>query len=402
MRHATDGLTHSRFELPNIFDLVILIFGRVCRFRVRLGVRRATVVGPIALTAILASVVVFLGVGSPSSVSRSARHLTRKVEATVLSLRGLELATFGCSSDWQCFGIAYRGSHDWLVTFSYQSRVTYQRTAGVTGVIVQPTGISCSSPGVCILVGTSVRDGDALILESSNGGRRWRPVPSPPMRDALVSLACFARESCMAAGVHGVLYSDDGWRHWSFKRLPRNVFTVGSLDCMTRMLCVGTTAPGVYGGFAILTRDGGSAWSEIGVHGGSHTQVWPLSCFSDSDCIALTQSQYAGEARPIERVLAYRISIGSSTTVSQFGKELTAGTIDAANCWRSNACVLAGSRVGSSGLWAYTLNSGRDWNFVGIPRHDSLNYDVWCSSDGRCVTNGSNGGRDSELLFAHL
>jgi hypothetical protein len=184
----------------------------------------------------------------------------------------------------------------------------------------QLSGVSCTSPRVCVAVGSHPMRltasgqsfvADAPLVERWNG-RTWsvQRAPGPVDRrnpalvarnSALVAVSCTSARACMAVGddgKQGPLAELWNGRRWAIQRTPNADHRGGGLtgvSCGSARACIAVGTfdhPGRHGEIAsaVVDRWSGNGWSSQTIqrpNGAADTSLSGVSCVSSTDCDAV-------------------------------------------------------------------------------------------------------------------
>jgi hypothetical protein len=192
--------------------------------------------------------------------------------------------------------------------------------ARASGWAVQPTpgprggallSMSCTSPAVCIAVGSSSAGRPAKVLAERWDGRRWSIQRTPNPRGAVSSrlsgVSCTSARACSAVGTAVFVQSEaplvERWNgsKWSIQLTPSPGLTAGlaGVSCPSRRFCVavGFVFVGPSGdASALAERWNGRRWSiqqspnpkpNPGLGGPTQNSFAGVSCTSSRFCIAV-------------------------------------------------------------------------------------------------------------------
>ena len=177
----------------------------------------------------------------------------------------------------------------------------------------QIDAVSCSSPGVCNVVGHVERNSDVsgpasdalVFLHTDDGGATWSSTVLPETTDELplqvvmasgssVSMSCPTANNCIvlgtllnivATGVVDAWQTVDGGKTWTEHRIPNVSNPVSDLSCPTANDCwagPATTSTPTFGNSLLHSSDGGTTWSQVPLGPGVGGD-W-LSCTSATVC----------------------------------------------------------------------------------------------------------------------
>jgi hypothetical protein len=176
----------------------------------------------------------------------------------------------------------------------------------------QVDAVSCSSPGVCNVVGHVERNSDVsgpasdalVFLHTDDGGSTWSSTVLPETADELslqvvmqsgssVSMACPTKHDCVvlgtllniaASGVVDAWQTVDGGKSWTEHRIPGLSNLTSDLSCPTVSDCwagpMGVTPTS--GPSLLHSSDGGTTWTLVPLGPGIGGE-W-ISCTSGSVC----------------------------------------------------------------------------------------------------------------------
>jgi hypothetical protein len=154
----------------------------------------------------------------------------------------------------------------------------------------QLAAVSCSSPGACTAVGSSVNSaGSTVALAERWNGRTWAMLPLANPRGALAgglsAVSCPSRNACTAVG--GTLIERWNGRSWAIQRNASPASDLDGVSCWNPRGCVAVGESGAGTPFAERWR--GHRWSRQSVPdvGGEEDGFSGVSCTSASACMAV-------------------------------------------------------------------------------------------------------------------
>lgn len=217
----------------------------------------------------------------------------------------------------------------------------------------QVDAVSCSSPGVCNVVGHVERNSDVsgpasdalVFLHTDNSGATWSSTVLPETTDELplqvvmasgssVSMSCPSANDCVVLGT------------------LLNIVATGVVD-------------------AWRTVDGGKSWTEHRIQNGSNP-VADLSCPTVSDCWAGPTT-----ATPTSESSLLHSSDGGTTWAEVPLSPGIGG--DWLSCTSGTVCYLAGSGINE------TTDGGATWQQMTLPQGTGSVLQISCTTEGSCV-----------------
>ncbi len=168
------------------------------------------------------------------------------------------------------------------------------------------TGVSCVSPSVCMVTGEVDDVSGGSVIGTTDGGRTWQQLASPPGVDALAAVSCATAVICEVAGSGngdaGAVYgTTDGGQSWTTQPAVIGGGFFLAIACPSIEVCEATGNEGMIFG----TVNGGASWTQQKVPA-SADLVNGISCPSTTTCEAVGYG-----------VGAMRTSDGGTNWVSQ-------------------------------------------------------------------------------------
>ncbi len=220
------------------------------------------------------------------------------------------------------------------------------------------TGVACSSPTACTLVGWSwpdIGDGKTTPLINRWNGTKWSQqratFPKSSTEGSFGSVACPTATSCYATGSFGwpwvsVIEHWNGTK-WTSQALPAgtNGADLGGITCLSNTYC---TAVGSRNGHAVILHWNGSKWAAQpaqAVPGSRPSGLSSVGCLAAANCFAAGSSSNSsgGDTRRL-------VEHWNGKTWSIVFTPLPAGTssdalFNAVACRRGGTCILAGGQL---------------------------------------------------------
>lgn len=242
--------------------------------------------------------------------------LTRQV--TVPGLAHGELTSVSCASAEICdaVGTIYVGGNDSFNGVDYTTsdggaewtaRSLPPDPAGTGTYIGVMSGVSCSSPMVCVAVGqwSSVAghgepDFGGVALSSTDGGVKWSVDTVPSHLADLRSLHCAASIGCVAVGEVAIIgphsestgngtaikASTEAGGAWRQETVPAGSYSLSGLSCvLTQCTAVGATSKD--GDEIIVSTNGGTTWSSQAAPAATNDGLSAVRCASKLVCEAV-------------------------------------------------------------------------------------------------------------------
>jgi photosystem II stability/assembly factor-like uncharacterized protein len=262
--------------------------------------------------------------------------------------------------------------------------------------------LACSDAETCALLGED-SSGNAVFLETSDGGQSWAATAGPSglaFPKGLVELSCVSEASCVAVtwrrpehaagpGEAEIAYStNDSGSTWAATNLPHH-FVPFALKCAGSSMCVAVgslDSPNGSPGMALYSADGGSTWNTASLPP-TAGQLTLLSCANASDCLASFFNQF----RMTNSVLVSTDG-GQSWTPAPSPQQFITGLScpSALQCWASGwgsshgsgQPVAVFSRRGGS--ISYTSNGCRTWQQSQLPEGTGPVLDISCPTASNC------------------
>jgi photosystem II stability/assembly factor-like uncharacterized protein len=196
------------------------------------------------------------------------------------------------------------------------------------------TGVSCPIPSVCVSTGQSDPVNGGAVIGTTDGGRTWGPLATPPGVGGLAGVACPTKLHCEVVGN-------------------------GNGD-----------AGAIYG-----TRNGGRTWhAQPAVLGGGLFQA--IACPSETVCEA------TGNAGTIVG------TINGGMTWTRQATPAQANLVEGVSCPTTTTCEAVG--FGGTGMALRTVNGGSTWSAQTLPPSVQDLSGVACPTVRVCVSVGQN------------
>ncbi len=264
---------------------------------------------------------------------------------------------------------------------------------------------SCASAGTCAVLGLDLA-GNAVFLETTDGGQTWSTQPGPPELNAkteVITIDCLSATTCLAvvtgykgSGYAVALTTSDGGASWSDAALPASFVPMFGAQCLSGGRCVMTgfdsvtpdgSAIPVDSGAAIYSTDGGATWSPATVPTGTGI-LGGLSCADATDCLTFSDGTTAQST-------VLRSTDGGATWTDVAGTGLSDAQVGDISCPASTECWASGrlgvpgqgSTVpgsGLRGLLAVSADQGQTWQPAQLPAGVWVVDSVSCPSTNTC------------------
>jgi hypothetical protein len=253
--------------------------------------------------------------------------------------------------------------------------------------------LTCVSPSVCYITGST--DGGKLpdVARSLNGGATWtlgEPLPSLPGNPSLnwnAPLSCPAAQTCYSAFGPGLLETTDGFAHFRFQPvtrpagLPGQLSSADEVSCPTTRHCVADVTLSNNSQAFIYSDDGGASWTAASApdFGVNDNAVGQLRCDARGACIAAVTG--ANEQKPTVSALA-STNGGKSWTMSASYADPDLQTWTA-SCGDARNCMISGGDGTTHLAWMHVTGSGR---IVIRVRPIPASWDTPYTLTGSCAT----------------
>ncbi len=258
------------------------------------------------------------------------------------------------------------------------------------------TAVSCTSPNVCMAVGSLDATSADLLAESRSpsGWTTWS-VPEPVEGSTLLGVDCASAKSCEAVGstpLSGVRPLAERWNGtgWQIQTTPKpagfSASQLNGISCTSPGSCIAVgdaTKGGRTVSFAERLRSG--VWSLLStpaVRRASATVLNGVACPSASECLAVGYADRGTDKALAERwdgskwLIQKVPSLPGSSAVSQ---------LNDVSCTSAKACLAVG--FGLSDRW-----NGSKWTLEKLARPSGHSADlvgVSCVRAGVCYAAGS-------------
>jgi photosystem II stability/assembly factor-like uncharacterized protein len=286
--------------------------------------------------------------------------------------------------------------------------------------VVSP--VACSDAETCALLGDDSA-GNAVFLETTDGGQSWAATAGPPgltSQEQLVELSCVSRASCVAVawwrpehaggpGEAAIAYStNDSGSTWATTNLPQD-FVPLALKCAGSSMCVAVgslDSPNGSPGMALYSADGGSTWNTASLPPAAG-QLTGLSCANASDCLASFFAPASNSKIGMTSSLLVTADGGQSWTPApsppqQFITGLSCPS--ALQCWASGLGRSHGSGqpVRIEGAISFTSNGGSTWQQSQLPEGTGPVLDISCPAASNCYAIARENARSEPVRLALL
>jgi RHS repeat-associated protein len=206
--------------------------------------------------------------------------------------------------------------------------------------------ISCPAAQVCVAVGETTA-GDAVVLETTNGGGSWSE-PTVPSTYPLLGVSCSSASDCVAVGGPGgsdvngtILYQSSLGGPFVAESVPTGVGEITSVSCpsgSTTCLAIAFDTGDDYFDDVITGTGGGSSWSAPAtITNSSETwQDWTsIDCLAGGDCV-LGGYGYSSGTTDYSGLIAWTSNDFSAYSSGLYG---TAETTSEVSCASASSCV---------------------------------------------------------------
>jgi hypothetical protein len=273
------------------------------------------------------------------------------------------------------------------------------------------SGVACSSASRCTAVGQAAptTNGQGAIVTTADGGAAWTVVPTPPGLLDLTAVTCQRNGRCVAVGNTATgslaLVSADGGTAWSQAgALPAPVTGATGVSCADALRCWVTghnvaNLDTVLGTLAV-TVDGGTTWTLVSIPPG-------IGNLSGVACLAGPTT--GSGAFPTTTTVAPATTTTTAPPEAANGAGSTAATTMAPTTTTppptttapvigapgvrctvvgTTATSLDAARTGH-GVIITTANGGATWTNQPVTARSASLADVSCVAVGTCVAVGS-------------
>ena len=266
--------------------------------------------------------------------------------------RATSLNALACPTSSTCFAAGYLGIS------SISSVILVTKDAGAVWETKKPdkatstlTGVYCASAVDCIVVGsygtTSDPDGGGAFV-TTDGGSKWTADHGLP---ALFGVSCMNASKCVSVGytinttahttTPAILDSSDGGLKWKSKVVPAGTMTLIRVGCSTSTTCVALGTGTVSNEFvADASSNGSLAWNAETVPPPVEN-ITGLSCWSSTDCVAVGSTENALQPPEPEGVVITTSNYGASWIVGTSPTGLS--SISDVTCPSADECIAVGT-----------------------------------------------------------
>ncbi len=262
------------------------------------------------------------------------------------------------------------------------------------GVVAESENfLTCVTPAVCYILGST--DGGKLpdLARSVNGGATWRvgePLPSLPGNPSLnwnAPLSCPTAQTCYSALGPGLLETTDGFTHYHFQPvilpagLPGQLSAADQVSCPTTRHCVADVTLSNNSQAFIYSDDGGATWAAASApdFGVNNNAVGQLRCDADGACIGAVTG--GDEQKPTVSALASTDG-GKSWTMSASYADPGLQTWTA-SCGDAHNCMISGGNGTTYLAWMHVTGTG---HIVVQVRPIPTDWDTPYILTGSCAT----------------
>jgi photosystem II stability/assembly factor-like uncharacterized protein len=253
-----------------------------------------------------------------------------------------------------------RSGNPWPVRLSEPGRTTFN-------------AVSCATTLVCTATGIGV-SGFTSIFGTVDGGTTWARETDPvPVAD-VERLTCPTPTFCMAevdpeqsAPAVEFMTTTDGGATWAVRSELASLAAVELLACVSDTTCYAWDA-----GSLVVTRDGGSTWSD----GASMGFTYGASCPTTTTC-------YFASLNQTSQSVVDETTDGGATVRAV----VTTDGYDALSCPSAGSCAVA-----SVGQFLETDDDGATWTIRAAPPLTRSVDALVCSSLATCTASGAAGG----------
>jgi hypothetical protein len=271
-----------------------------------------------------------------------------------------------------------------------------QSTQNISADAWEFNAVSCSSPSVCMAVG-SLSAGTTQLLSETRSPAGWKvqSIPEPGFGSHLLGISCPKASMCVAVGDTpaggGTRPLAERWNGsaWTIQSTPTPAgATFSDLNAVS---CTSTTSCLAVGDTQSGSKDvplaevwNGSGWK---IHrppkapGQASSALAGISCLSSAKCFAVGSS----ETNDIFKTLA-EVWNGSKWQIQKTSNPVKGNSLNAVSCRSASSCLAVGSDI--TERW-----NGTSWSATKIARPRGTPPDllgVSCTKAGPCYAVGGN------------
>jgi hypothetical protein len=253
----------------------------------------------------------------------------------------------------------------WLTAMTIVSRPG--ALAAVGAVEQDENFLTCVTPAVCYIVGSTDGGKFADVARSLDGGAKWASGEALPALPGSASfqwnapLSCPRPQTCYSAFGPGLLETTDGFAHYRYVLVtlppgtPSQLGTADDVSCPTTRHCVADVTLDDNSQVLIYSDDGGLSWASATAPGFADFAVGQLLCDRAGACVAALDG--GDEQNPTVAALASTDG-GRSWTMS--GTYADPGSQQVTfSCGDARNCLISGSDGPNDLAWIHVTAGGR-------------------------------------------
>lgn len=269
-------------------------------------------------------------------------------------------------------------------------------------------GVSCPTPSMCMIVGSSGDDvGRNIPLAARWNGKSWRWMarpPEPQPESTLDAVSCLSATRCIAIGNtdafefdgKGVAFGEE-WDGATWRAMPPMAgvtFTDAlGVSCATAASCMAVGGSDLRGelGNAIAEFWNGASWTKM-------TPIIPAGAVRIAfDSVACTAASHCLAVGSYRIKTAREFALAESWNGSTWARQTVPvghAAYASVSCPRANLCLAVGTAGKRSGRPAAALWNGSTWHRLTTPKPRGFGENlsgVSCAGATRCLTVGTIG-----------